>query len=91
METLSYSVMEAQIAELPIVSSDAGGLKEAVQHEVNGLFQTGNDDMLTARLNMLLEDEAYRRLLGKQARKWALAHRGLDSMVKRVLEVYQKR
>ena len=38
METLSYSVMEAQIAELPIVSSDAGGLKEAVQHEVNGLL-----------------------------------------------------
>ncbi|MEC0308172.1 glycosyltransferase family 4 protein [Paenibacillus lautus] len=91
METLSYSVMEAQIAGLPIVSSDAGGLKEAVQHEVNGLlFQSGNDDMLTAHLSLLLEDEAYRGLLGKEARKWALAHRGLDSMVKRVLEVYRK-
>jgi L-malate glycosyltransferase len=91
METLSYSVMEAQLAGLPIVSSDAGGLKEAVQHEVNGLlFLTGNDDMLTAHLNQLLEDEAYRGLLGKQARKFALAHRGLDSMVKRVLQVYRK-
>lgn len=91
METLSYSVMEAQLAGLPIVSSDAGGLKEAVQHEVNGLlFLKGNDDMLTLQLNRLLEDKAYRQQLGEQARNWALVHRGLGSMMKRVLEVYRK-
>lgn len=91
METLSYSVMEAQLAGLPIVSSDAGGLIEAVQHEVNGLlFPTGNDDMLAAHLNLLLEEEAYRALLGEQARNWALVHRGLDTMVKRVLKVYRQ-
>ncbi|MGY5344674.1 glycosyltransferase family 4 protein [Paenibacillus glucanolyticus] len=91
METLSYSVMEAQLAGLPVVSSDAGGLKEAVQHEVNGLlFPAGDEDMLMAHLDRLLEDEAYRQWLGEQARQWALAHRGLDTMVTRVLEVYRK-
>jgi L-malate glycosyltransferase len=66
-------------------------LKEAVQHEVNGLlFPAGDEDMLMAHLDRLLEDETYRQWLGEQARQWALAHRGLDTMVTRVLEVYRK-
>ncbi|WP_459965017.1 glycosyltransferase family 4 protein [Paenibacillus sp. JCM 10914] len=89
METLSYSVMEAQLAALPVVSSDAGGLKEAVQHGVNGLlFTVGNDDMMLSHLNILLEDERYRQELGGHARTWALEHRGLDNMVQQVTSVY---
>lgn len=91
METLSYSVMEAQIAGLAVVSSNAGGLKEAVQHEVNGLvFWSGHEDMLVAHLHRLLEDPEIRIQLGRKARRFALAHRRLDDMVKRVIEVYRK-
>jgi len=91
METLSYSVMEAQLAGLAVVSSNAGGLKEAVKHEVNGLvFWSGHEDMLMAHLNRLLEEPEVRRQFGRKARTWALAHRRLDSMVKRVVEVYRQ-
>lgn len=89
METLSYSVMEAQLAGLPIVSSDAGGLKEAVRHEDNGLlFPAGNADKLAESLALLLEDDPYRRRLGRNARKWALVHRDLNTMIKQLLQVY---
>ncbi|PAK54494.1 hypothetical protein CHH75_06465 [Paenibacillus sp. 7541] len=91
METLSYSVMEAQLAGLPIVSSDAGGLKEAVRHEDNGLlFPAGDAGKLAESLALLLADETYRNRLGKRARKWALVHRDLETMIKRLLQVYRR-
>lgn len=91
METLSYSVMEAQLAGLPIVSSSAGGLKEAVRHNVDGLLSPpGDAHVLYLYLGQLLSDSSFRRRLGDNALEWALKNRSLQTMIKHLTGVYSE-
>lgn len=90
-ETLSYSVMEAQLAGLPVASSSAGGLKEAVRHRVNGLLsEPGDPEGLYKNLSSLIADPSLRRRLGDNGRDWALKNRSLEAMVQRLSKVYAK-
>ncbi|RAV01251.1 glycosyltransferase family 4 protein [Paenibacillus sp. YN15] len=86
-----FSVMEAQMAGLPVLVSSAAGLPEMVEHGVTGLISPVGDSVtLFQQLNALLENDAYRIRLGKQAQSWAQSHWSLDLMISRLLEVYGK-
>ncbi|WP_308637939.1 glycosyltransferase family 4 protein [Paenibacillus silvisoli] len=85
-----FSVMEAQVAGLPTLVSTAGGLPEMVEHGVTGLISSVKDSAtLAGHLTLLLEDEAYRLQLGRNAKAWGTAHWSMDTMMERVLAVYQ--
>ncbi|WP_246246349.1 glycosyltransferase family 4 protein [Paenibacillus lemnae] len=91
METLSYSVMEAQTAGLAIASSSAGGLSEAIRHQRDGLLSPpGSDEALCQNLNLLLRDDRLREKLGRRAKKFALKNRSLDGMMAALIQVYTK-
>lgn len=86
-----FSVMEAQMAGLPVLVSSAAGLPEMVEHGATGLISPVGDSVtLYQQLRLLLEDDAYRSKLGQQARTWAQSHWSLDLMIARLLEVYRK-
>lgn len=84
-----FSVMEAQMAGLPVLVSSAAGLPEMVQHGVTGLISpVGDSTTLYHQLKLLLENDEYRITMGKNAQAWAKEHWSLDLMIKRLLNVY---
>lgn len=89
LENQPLSVVEAQIAGMPVIVSDAGGLPEIVEHQVTGLISpAGDPEALYQNLNLLLDDEKLRKTLGNNASKWGKNHWSLDKGVSNVLDVY---
>lgn len=84
-----FSVMEAQIAGLPVLVSSAGGLPEMVEHGVTGLISPPGDPItLYHQLVLLLDNDSYRLALGSQAKAWAQEHWSIELMMERLLQVY---
>ncbi len=63
-------IVEAMACGLPVVTTDAGGISEAVHHGVNGLVAAPRDVATTTRhLAELVADGACRRRLGEAGRR----------------------
>jgi len=68
-ETLGFVAMEAMASGVPVVAARAGGIPDVVAEGENGLlFTPGNTAELTAKLQQVLFDEAYRQQLADTAR-----------------------
>jgi glycosyltransferase involved in cell wall biosynthesis len=90
IENQPLSVIEAQLAAKAIITSDAGGLPEIVEHGVTGLLvPPGNAEKLYKSLKKLLADDTLRTKLGNAAKQWALSHWSLDTMAKNLVGAYQ--
>ncbi|NMO95873.1 glycosyltransferase family 4 protein [Paenibacillus lemnae] len=86
-----YSVMEAQLAGLPSVVSNAGGLPEMVQHGVTGLVSSVGDACSVAQhLYLLLDDDEYRLTLGRNAQAFANSYWSMDLMIDRLMAIYNQ-
>jgi glycosyltransferase involved in cell wall biosynthesis len=86
-----FSVMEAQLAGLPCVVSDAGGLPEAVEHKKTGLVSAvGDIYQLAEHLRQLLEDDKRRLAYGWRAKVWADEQWSMKRMVNRLLSAYSQ-
>ena len=84
-EGVPQAILQAMAMGLPIVTTDAGSIAEAVQHEHNGLIvEKRNADNLEAGLSRVLEDRDLAARLGRNARADALAHHGVDAMLDRM-------
>jgi glycosyltransferase involved in cell wall biosynthesis len=91
MEGLGVSLLQASAAAVPIVTSRAGGLPEAVADNVSGLLTPPGDvAALTAALRRLLDDATLRRQMGDAGRARILAEFSIDAMVDGNLAVYRK-
>ncbi len=91
MEGLGVSLLQASAAAVPIVTSRAGGLPEAVADGVSGLLiPPGDSAALTAALVRLLDDAGLRRRLGEAGRARILAEFSVDAMVEGNLAVYRR-
>jgi glycosyltransferase involved in cell wall biosynthesis len=61
-ETFSLTIREAMLAGVPVVASDIGAMKEAVDtHGVGLLFRTGDPTDLARVLRRLIDDDELRR------------------------------
>jgi glycosyltransferase involved in cell wall biosynthesis len=63
-------IVEAMACGLPVLTTDAGGVTEVVEHGVNGLVSAPHDvGALTRHLADLVTDAARRRTLGEAGRR----------------------
>lgn len=91
MEGLGIALLQASAAGVPIVTSRAGGLPEAVADGVTGLLTPPGDvAALGSALRRLLADPALRRQLGDAGRARILAEFSIDAMVAGNLAVYRQ-
>lgn len=91
MEGLGVSLLQASAAAVPIVTSRAGGLPEAVADGVSGLLtEAGDVPALTAALDRLLAEPELRSRLGQAGRARILNEFSVEAMVRGNLAVYQK-
>ena len=89
-EGFGMAVLEAMSCGLPVVASDAGGLKEIVLDGVNGrLVHAGDEKALAGALTELLSDAALAERLGREARRSVENRFSLQRMVRRYEQAYR--
>lgn len=86
-EAFGISLVEAQAAGLPIVTSAIGGALEIVDDTCGSLVAPGDIDGLAAALRQLLADTEMRARLGRAARDRSAALCDLTRQMQRVHEV----
>jgi len=83
------SVCEAQVAGLPVVVTDVGGVRSLVAGEVTGLLCTRAPASIAAQALRLLRDPALRQRLATQAVAVARPRHDPALIVARTLEIYR--
>ena len=86
-EAFPYSILEAMSCAKAIVSTDVGGVREAL--ESNGsLVAPGDAEALAAEVRKLLDDPALRATLGARARAAIVEKFRVDHTIARYLDLY---
>jgi len=90
METQSIVTLEAMASGLPVVAARAAALPELIADGDNGLlFRFGDEQDLAAKINLLLEDEEMRRLMGRRSLENVVQHELRQSLT-RIEAVYDE-
>jgi glycosyltransferase involved in cell wall biosynthesis len=88
-EGLCRALIEAMQVGLCPVVSDAGGMKELVRHDVDGMvFASEDDEALASRLRRLMVDETLRHRLASSAQHHAQALCSPGVVTDKLLELY---
>jgi glycosyltransferase involved in cell wall biosynthesis len=93
VENSPLVIHEAQQSRVPVITADAGGMSEYVQHEVNGLLYPHRDIAgLATQMQRLLHDPAFARELG--ARGYLFSENGeipaIDQHIVDLEALYQR-
>lgn len=89
-EPFGLVALEAMLAGRPVVASDAGGLKDVVEHEVTGLLVPPRDPAaLAAALDELLDDPQRRARMGRAGRDRARDFEA-GAVTPRILELFDR-
>lgn len=90
-EGLPLSILEAMAAGLPIVASHVGGVSETIIDGETGYLARRSDARdLAAKLEALIQDPDLRSRLGARARELYEEKFGLEQMVAKTHDVYER-
>ncbi|MEP6754923.1 MAG: glycosyltransferase family 4 protein [Chthonomonadales bacterium] len=90
-EPFGIVALEAMAAGVPVVVSDAGGLREIIDHDHSGTVTwAGNVDSLTWGLVRALKDEGHTRWMAENAKRRVHHLFNWDRIAKMTSEVYQR-
>lgn len=88
-EGLSYTLLEAALARLPIVATNVGGNPEIVIDQKTGLLaQTKNSQDLAAKIQTLIEQPTLAQELGNNAYLWVKENFSLGAMAEQTFAQY---
>ena len=88
-ESFGLSVLEAMACGVPILASDAGGLKEVVEHGKTGfLCKVGDIEAAAERALGVLSDRPRWEAMSRAAAERAHGVFGLDRVVKQYEDFY---
>lgn len=89
-EGLPISILEAMRQGLPVIASDVGGIKEMVKDEETGfLIPRENLALLKEKIKQLYDDRDTCNKLGQQGRNKYIAEFTSESMMKKLVRIYQ--
>ncbi len=88
-EGISNAVLEAMSCGLPVVTTDCGGMREAIQEGVEGYKVPLRDpETMAEKLELLATNKDLRELLGTNARKRVLTDFSLDTQAKEFYQLF---
>lgn len=88
-EGLSYTLIEAMQAGVPIIATKVGGNSELITDTQNGLLvNSQNSEQIARAILQVMNDTESARKLGEKAREKANKEFDLESMVKKTREIY---
>ncbi len=90
-ESQGYTAMEAMLQGCPVVVTDATGLSEMVQHDVNGLkARAGDAADLAIQITKVLADPSLGARLGVEARKYVQHHHDPVTVAAQAIAIYRR-
>jgi glycosyltransferase involved in cell wall biosynthesis len=89
-EALGSSVLDAMLQNVPVVSTNAGGLKETVCEGRGLVCAPGDVDAMAAHISFMLAQPEQARVMATAACVAVRAEYAVDSMVERYVEVYRE-
>ena len=90
-EGISNAVMEFMALGKPVVATDGGGTKELISDcETGYLVQRNSEDELAEKISILLDDKSLRNTMGESGKIRIHDKFGIDSMIKKFMDVYNK-
>lgn len=89
MEGLPKSIIDAQSAGLPVITTDWVGCRDTVINGENGFLVPVKDaETLAKKIDLLLENKELRQRMGKNARYFAEQNFDINLVIKKHLEIY---
>lgn len=89
-EGLPYILLEAMVAEIPVVVTESGGMPEVVKHNQNGLVvKQKNPKMLAQTINKLLKNPDVTDKFKKAASKTVKEKFNLKEMIHKTEMIYK--
>lgn len=89
-EPFGRVIVEAMLAGKPVVASAAGGVRELVEDQVNGLlFPPGESDALAVAVQSLVKDPVMHSRIASTAKIWAQQHFPTTTMIENVERTLQ--
>lgn len=89
-EGLGVVTLKAAAAGVAVIGFAAGGLPEAIDHDVTGLLVAPEDvPALTDAILALLDDDARRQRLGEAGRKRMRTHFSINTMADKHVQLYE--
>ena len=89
-EGFPYTIIEAMSCGLPVIASDVGGIREAIDNECGILVKRGDQQEIKQALERLLKNPSLIREMGKNAKERLEKEFSLDKMLKETEQVYKK-
>lgn len=90
-EGLSYTIIEAMSAELPIIATEVGGNSELIKNEQEGLLVPSKDPKKIARaIIKIANDFELAQKLARQARLKAEQNFTIEKMLEKTKQVYSE-
>lgn len=90
-EGQGVSVQEAQLVELPIITSDFAGLPEGMCPGKSGLLSPIKDvDSIAKNIKTLKENIKIRQMMGKKGRKFVKKKFGKKQLSEKLVAIYRK-
>ncbi len=88
-EGTPVSLIEAQAAYKPVVSTNVGGVEDVITHGVNGFLTSVNDiDSFAAYVNRLIDDKELRDKMGNVGHNSVINRYSKQRLVKDVKKLY---
>ena len=90
-ETQGLVIQEAQAMQLPVLVSDAGGMKEGVIDGVTGfVIKEGDIKSFTDKIVLLAQDRELRERMGKEGKAFVGSNFEMRILNKTLMELYDK-
>jgi colanic acid/amylovoran biosynthesis glycosyltransferase len=91
VEAQGLVIQEAQAMELPVVVSDAGGMKYGLMDGVTGyVVKTGDIEAFADKIELLMKDDVLRANMGRKGREWVKANFDTRILGDKLLDLYSK-
>jgi len=84
------TLLEAMSCGLTCIGSDVPGIREDIEHTKTGYLCNTNYESIANTIKIVLSDESFQKIIGKNARKYILGKYGLDKILKMELDVIQE-
>lgn len=89
-EGLPYVILEAGVAELPIVASAVGGIPEIIQDMKSGiLVKSKHEDEIALALEFLLANPQKRAEFGETLKEYVVSNFSLERMAEEISRLYE--